>query len=189
MKTLKYKLTGSGALIMHSDITANPLHALTKKMKELTKKKNKTEDDLWEIAKVEFEAGCYWNAEIGYHLPSAVLEACFLGSAKHFKQGVLWKQACLITDDSKFIFKHKNLPPQELFGVNQYTDMRTVRVGTAKTTRCRPIFREWELETEIHLDEAKLNISDVDHIVENAGFYVGLCDWRPKFGRFTVEKL
>jgi hypothetical protein len=189
MKTLKYKIIGNAALLMHSDVTANPLHPLTKKLKELTKKRNKTDEDLWEIAKVEFEAGLYWSKDTGYIMPSAVLDAAFLGSAKHFKQGVLWKQACLITDDSKFIFKHRSLEPSELFKLPQYIDMRTVKVGTSKTTRCRPVFREWEFETEIHLDEAKMNEGEIDSIVKNAGLYVGLCDWRPKFGRFDVTKL
>jgi hypothetical protein len=177
-------------LLMHSDVTANPLHHLTKKLKELTKKKSKTDEDLLEIAKVEFEAGCYWNAEMGYYLPSSLLEAAFYASAKHFKQGTLWKQACFVPEDAAFNFKHRNIVPLELFNMTQYRDLRTVKIsGTSKTIRCRPKFTEWEIDIEIVLDEAKLNEADIDSIVKNAGLYVGFCDWRPKFGRFDVKKL
>lgn len=189
MKTLRYEITGSAPLLMHSDVTANPLHPFTKKLKELTKKRNKTDEDFEAIARVEFEAGCYWTKESGYYIPSAVLDAAFLGSSKHFKQGVLFKQACLVPDDAKFIFKHKAIEPSELFNLSQYVDLRTVKVGQAKTTRCRPVFREWSLDCEIILDEAKLNGAEVDNIVINAGLYIGLCDYRPRYGRFTVKKI
>lgn len=173
---------------MHSDKTANPLHPLTKKLKELTKKRNKTDEDLEAIARVEFEAGCYYE-DGRYIMPSSVLDATFLSSAKMFKQGVLWKQAAIVPNDAEFIFKHSKVDPTKLFDVNGYVDMRTVKVSQSKTMRCRPIFHEWTFDCTVFLDEAKLNESEVDNIVRNAGLYVGVCDYRPRYGRFEVEKL
>ena len=187
MKKLNYRIKGTAPLLMHSDKTANPLHPFTKKLKELTKKRNKTDEDLETIARVEFEAGCYYEGG-KYLMPSSVLDATFLASAKHFKQGVLWKQACIVPDDAIFEFKHQKTPPAQLFDVNGYTDIRTVKVGQAKTMRCRPIFHEWAFTCTVFLDEAKLNEAEVDNIVTNAGFYIGICDYRPRYGRFEVEK-
>ena len=187
MKTLNYRIKGTAPLLMHSDKTANPLHPLTKKLKELTKKRNKTDEDMEAIARVEFEAGCYYeNGE--YLMPSSVLDATCLTSAKMFKMGVLWKQACFIANDALFEFKHSKIPPTKLFDIPGFCDMRTVKVGQAKTMRCRPLFSHWEFSFTIILDEAKLNEAEIDNIVKNAGLYVGLCDYRPRFGRFEIEK-
>lgn len=187
MKKLNYRIKGTTPLLMHSDKTANPLHPLTKKLKELTKKRNKTDEDLEAISRVEFEASCYFeNGK--YIMPASVLDATFLSSAKMFKQGVLWKQACFVANDSLFEFKDSKTSPNKLYDVPGYTDMRTVKVGQSKTMRCRPIFAHWELSCTVILDEAKLNENEVDNIVKNAGLYVGLCDYRPRFGRFEIEK-
>lgn len=106
-----------------------------------------------------------------------------------FKQGVLWKQAAIVPNDTPFEFKHSKVSPSELFDIQGYTDMRTVKVGQAKTMRCRPIFHSWQFTVTIFLDEAKLNETEVDTIVKNAGLYVGVCDYRPRYGRFEVEKI
>jgi hypothetical protein len=187
MKTLNYRIKGTAPLLMHSDKTANPLHPLTKKLKELTKKRNKTDEDLEAIARVEFEAGCYYEGG-KYLIPASVLDATFLSSAKMFKQGVLWKQAAFIPNDAIFEFKHSKIAPDKLFDIPGFADIRTVKVGQAKTMRCRPVFSHWEFSCTIILDEAKLNESEIDNIVKNAGLYVGICDYRPRFGRFEVEK-
>lgn len=187
MKKLNYRIKGTTPLLMHSDKTANPLHPLTKKLKELTKKRNKTDEDLEAISRVEFEAGCYFeNGK--YLMPASVLDATFLASSKMFKQGVLWKQACFIANDALFEFKDSKLAPNKLYDKPGYVDMRTVKVSQSKTMRCRPIFQHWEFSCTIVLDEAKLNENEVDNIVKNAGLYVGLCDYRPRFGRFEIEK-
>ncbi|WPU91788.1 hypothetical protein SNE25_20945 [Mucilaginibacter sabulilitoris] len=189
MKLLNYKITGTSALLMHSDATANPLNPFTKKLKEVTKKRSKTDDDHALMSEIEFEASLYHDSEIGYYIPSANLDASFLASAKMFKMGTLWKQAALIPNDAKFVFKHHKMSPSDLYKSGLYSDMRTVKIGTSKTIRTRPIFKEWEIEVEVMLDEAKLNESEVDQIVNNAGLYVGLCDYRPRYGRFSVEKI
>lgn len=187
MKKLNYRIKGTSPLLMHSDKTANPLHPLTKKLKEFTKKRSKTDEDMEAIARVEFEAGCYYeNGK--YIMPSPVLDATFLASAKMFKMGVLWKQACFISDDALFEFKNQKIAPNKLFDIPGYCDIRTVKVGQAKTMRCRPVFAHWEFSFTVVLDEAKLNESEIDNIVKNAGLYVGLCDYRPRYGRFEVEK-
>jgi hypothetical protein len=189
MKILKYKAIGTAPLLMHSDKTANPLNSYTKKLKEFTGKRNKTDDDHLAIAEIEFEASLYWNERQGYFIPSANIEATLLASAKHFKLGQLWKQAAVVINDAPLIFRHSKLPPAELFKLPQYVDIRTVKVQASKNMRCRPIFHEWNFEFEVMLDEGKLNESQVDQVIKNAGSYIGIADWRPKFGRFEVEKL
>ena len=93
--------------------------------------------------------------------------------------------------DAPFVFPHANLPPEDLYEFDGmfYRDMQTVKIGTSKTVRCRPAFNTWSFDFSIILDEAKLNERQVDEIVENAGRYVGICDYRPRYGKFNIAKL
>ena len=56
MKEVKFKATGVVPLLMHSNRASNPLDAYAKYMKPLQKKRNKTDQDYMEIARVEWEA-------------------------------------------------------------------------------------------------------------------------------------
>jgi hypothetical protein len=53
--------------------------------------------------------------------------------------------------------------------------------------RVRPMFREWSIEFDYAYDETELDEQSVITAAEIAGRLVGLCDYRPRFGRFDVE--
>jgi hypothetical protein len=55
--------------------------------------------------------------------------------------------------------------------------------------RARPRFDEWCLEFKIlNLDPGLLKAEVIKKILEDAGKYYGLGDYRPEFGRFKVER-
>jgi hypothetical protein len=187
MKTVKFTIESISPMLMHSDRTANPLNPHTKALKAITGKRKKTDDDHYEIAKLEFIASCYFNSR--WHIPAANFEAMLLASAKHFKLGTTIKQALLVPDDAEFIFSDSKLKPEDLFRIDEYVDQRTVKVGTAKTIRTRPIFNSYKVKFTCWLDTDKMNLEQLQQIVENAGKYVGLGDYRPRYGRFEVVKM
>lgn len=191
MKSLTYKLTGITTLLMHSDVTANPLNEHAKKLKALTSKRKKTDEDYERIAEVEFIAGIYYNERLGYYMPAKNIDATLLASAKQFKLGTTWKQAAIVDSDVPFDFPDREFPPAELYKQKNglYVDMQTVKIGTSKMVRCRPAFNEWSFNFSVIIDEGKLNAEQVTQIVENAGKYIGICDYRPRYGKFNVEKL
>lgn len=186
MRTVNITIESSGPMLMHSDRTANPLNSHTKALKAITGKRKKTDDDHYEISRLEFIAGCYHNG--GWYLPSANIEAMLLASAKHFKLGTTIKQALLVPDDGTFNFDDEKLKPEDLFKVEEYVDQRTVKIGTSKTIRTRPIFPKWKSVFTCWLDTDKMDVEQLVQIVENAGKYVGIGDYRPRFGKFTITK-
>lgn len=185
MKTIEFTIKSISPMLMHSDRTANPLNEYTKRLKAITGKRKKTDDDHALISEIEFEASCYYNRS-GWHIPSANFEAMLLASAKHFKLGTTIKQALLVPDDAKFNFADQKMNPSELFKINDYVDQRTVKVGTSKTIRTRPIFHDYTVTFTCWLDTDKMNIEQLEQIVDNAGKYVGLGDYRPRYGRFEI---
>lgn len=189
MKNLKFKLTSTVPLLMHNDTLSNPLHPTTKRMKEITGKRKKTDEDIELMSEIEFLSSLYHDDETGYHLPSRVIDSALIVSAKQFKLGTAFKQACFVDSDAPLDFPNKNKSPIQLFAIPEYRDLRSVKVGQAKIIRCRPIIKNWTTEISVNVDEAKLSIGEVEQIVTNAGLYVGFCDYRPRYGRFSVEKL
>jgi len=187
MANLQISVEGIAPLLMHSDKTANPLNEYTKKLKALTGKRKKTDEDLSEIAKIEWEASLYWNGK-NYYLPNNMIEANLLVSAKMFKMGPLVKQGIIAENDALFDFPHKNLKPSELYKLEQYIDLRGVRVNQSKVIRCRPLFNEWKASFEIMSIDEKIDVIQIKQLIENAGKYVGYGDWHPRFGRFVVTE-
>jgi hypothetical protein len=62
------------------------------------------------------------------------------------------------------------------------------KVGQAIVMRTRPIFPEWRIDFVIDFEEAQLNPAELQDILKTSGLRIGLCDWRPTYGRFTLDK-
>ncbi len=68
-----------------------------------------------------------------------------------------------------------------------YIDMRPVVVQRARITRFRPAFKTgWELSFQIEVIDADISSVLVQDVLTLAGKSVGIGDFRPKFGRFSV---
>jgi len=62
-----------------------------------------------------------------------------------------------------------------------------VRVQRNRVMRTRPIFRDWAVSFTVTFNDSLLNPADITNLLSYAGENVGLCEWRPNFGRFIVE--
>jgi hypothetical protein len=66
-------------------------------------------------------------------------------------------------------------------------DKQSVVVQKARILRCRPRFDDWEPLFRVIVRDDQVEPLIVKDILENAGKYVGIGDYRPRFGLFTVE--
>ena len=55
--------------------------------------------------------------------------------------------------------------------------------------RTRPMFKDWHVDFDVHFLPTLLNASDILEMFAVSGFTRGIGDWRPKFGRFAVQRL
>jgi len=70
-----------------------------------------------------------------------------------------------------------------------YLDMRPVVVSRARVVRIRPTFAPgWELEFGIEVMDDQIAPELVQDVLTLAGKTVGIGDFRPKFGRFSVAR-
>lgn len=189
MNQLSIKITGERPLLMHADTLANPLSQLTKAHKELTSTRKKSDETQLAIAKSEFLCGCYFHKSSGFYMPAQNLDACIVAAAKLQKLGVKFKQAVQVAEDKLSLIGNFPKTPADLWENPDHVDVRGVKVGQAKIMRYRPVFQEWALEATVLFNEEILSIGDVKRAVMDAGQLIGLGDYRPRFGRFSVEFL
>jgi hypothetical protein len=187
MKTATYTITGLTPLLMHSERLANPFDELTKELKSISGKRKKTEDDLLAMARIEFMGGLYHDADAGVHLPGYNILAAMVGGGKIHKLGTAIKRACIVNEDKVALQYDGPKKPEKLFEAKAFVDMRSVKVGTAKITRCRPKFSSWGATFSVSYDENSIQKSEIDQCLTSAGLMVGLGDYRPRFGRFQVQ--
>lgn len=187
METLKLKITGVTPLMLHADTLANPLSPATKAHKELTSKRKKTDDDQRAIARSEFVAGTYWSERDGFYVPGQNFDATFLAGAKLQKLGTHWKRGALVLEDKVKLLHDAPTTPAKLWESPANVDCRGVRVGAAKIMRYRPIFLSWAAELTLSINSDVLNVTEAKKAIEDAGSLIGVCEYRPRFGRFEVS--
>lgn len=186
MELLNLKIVGTSPLMMHSDKLANPLLPETRAHKELTSKRKKSDEDHLAIARSEFLSGLYYSKDVGIYIPGANFDATLKTAAKLQKLGTHWTRgAVVLTDKAKVIFDGPE-DPEKLWDSRAFVDCRGVKVGTAKVMRYRPVFTEWACAIEIAYNEEILNVSEVKKTIFDAGALIGVCEYRPRFGRFTA---
>ena len=186
MKTLRVTWKGISPLIMHSCQCVNPLHPIAKELKKYTSKKNKTDEDLTTISDLEWEAGAYWKDGLGLYIPAENVEATIINGAKANKKGKDVQKYVDVVDLYIPLDYGENLSKEELIQNYEYRDTRIMTVMRSKILRTRPRFDQWVLEFNLRYNEEKINIDTIINAMEYAGLYVGLCDSRPKSGKFSV---
>jgi len=191
MKNLRVTWKGITPLIMHSCQCVNPLHPISKELKKYTSKKKKTDEDLMTISDLEWEAGAYWKDGLGLYIPGENVEATLQNGAKANKKGKDIQKYCDVTDLYIPFDYGENLSKKELIKSMEYRDTRIMTVMRSKILRTRPRFDQWKIIFNLMYNEEKIDIDTIVNAMEYAGQYVGLCDSRPKYGKFvaTIEEI
>lgn len=185
LQTVSFQIVGVAPLIMHNGQTADPLNKFSKALKEVSGKRKKTDEDYAEMSRIEWHAGLYVDKDGYAILPSSVIESTIQEGAKKQKLGKAFKSAVFVDKDARLDIGNKK-KAEELWGDDNYRDTRGVKVGMARVMRTRPIFPQWRATIELLYDDEQVNIGDVERAIRDAGTIVGICDYRPKFGRFAV---
>jgi len=91
-----------------------------------------------------------------------------------------------------FVFSGLRVEPEmiELPDQNYEVDIRPVVIMRSRIMRARPLFKTWELSFKIEIvDEQTWDAGMVRQVLEEAGKYQGLLDFRPLFGTFEVVRM
>jgi hypothetical protein len=183
---LKIEIVGISPLIMHNGQTSDPLNKYARAMKEISGKRQKTEADFLEMARIEYIAGLYMDAE-GPILPARMLEAVIGDGARKSKNGKLASAGVIVERNSRLDYDGPR-DAESLFNDDRFRFAAPVRVGQAKIIRTRPRFDEWSATISVSYLPDIINEHDLKTAIRNAGSLCGLGDWRPRHGRFMLQE-
>lgn len=188
MIDVRLTLTGSTPLVMHNVQLADKENHWAKLIAQITGKRKKTPADDFEVGHLEFLGSLYWESDIGLHIPTWNIIACFGQAATVFRLGKAVFQAVAPTTDRVPLIYEGPRDPEKLWERPEFRFRKSVGVQRAKVTRVRPIFRKWALELDLALEESVLDPEDFSRVVTLAGRSQGLLDARKLgYGRFTAE--
>jgi len=185
MKTMKLRIKGMSPLLMHNGLLADPSNPFTIETKKITSKRKKVDADHEALAKLEFLGSLYTNEKEAVIIPANMLTAVIINGAKHSKLGKVF-QASVFADKNALLEYEGPKEPLELWKDESFRFKTSVVVNRSRIMRTRPIFNEWAVTVEFsYLDNVEE--SEIITAMEKAGQLVGIGDWRPRYGRFSVE--
>lgn len=184
--------SGGSPLVVHNEQLADPLNEWTRAIAKVAKKRNKTEADHVEIARLEFLGGLYLNGN-GPCIPANNILRCLQDGAVRQKLGKDVPRGIFpLAKDADLSYEGDGeRDPDEMWKVGTFTLRKTVGVQRSRTVRTRPIFNEWTLELPIEMDETIWDLDKLMKAWQDAGKYAGLGEMRPIYGRFdaTLEEV
>lgn len=185
MEQFTLHITGDLPLLMHNNVTVNPLDEQTKAIKKYTSKRTKTEEDHLMIQRLEWEAGLYYDDDLGPYIPGVNFGICLRDAAKLTKQGTTVTRGVVIAEERLPLEFDGRRDIKSLWERN-LKDYRVVGNQQNSVMRCRPMFPKWSLTVPIILETSLLARDELLDIAHRAGKMIGLGDYRPRFGRFQV---
>lgn len=201
-KHIEFTLKGVSPTMIHSGRLANPLDPITKEMKKVSSKRAKTEDDLQLLADLEW-LGCFYASEPGIfevknnrlsltgfgrpNWPGENVERMLMEAARKQKLGKSFAAGVMCEGQFFLDFGENGKGSiEKIFGDPKYRDTRGVKVQQSTVMRTRPIFQQWTLPIRVSYLPNIVDAHQIEQAIETAGVMIGLSDYRPKYGRFTL---
>lgn len=188
MKKFTITLTGTAPILMHNAQLSDEFNPVTLEMKKITAKKTKkTEDDRWELRRLEFVGGLYHDVDYGPYIPAVNIEASIAKAAGLTRNGQDVKRGVRLTTDVNPLAYSGPRDIDDLWKDPNHVHNASVKVGQARIIRTRPVFRNWAVEAEGIFDPSVIDLESLKQFAEKAGNLIGLGDWRPRFGTFETS--
>lgn len=190
MESLKFRIVGVAPLLMHNGRLADPLDEFTRKIKEVSGKRNKVDADHEELARLEWLGGLYLSGGLPC-IPSYVMEAALIGkggAARKMKMGKQATAGMIVGQDASLEYDGPK-DVAALWKDDRFRFRIRAVISGPSVMRTRAMFSEWAATIEVLYLPEMLNQAQIIQWMDIAGSEVGLMDWRPKFGRFTAELL
>lgn len=160
------------------------MNQFSKAIKLISGKRKKTDADFAEMARLEWHGGLYiYNGKPAITGP--MVKAMLVAAAKKSKLGKQFTAGLFITG----LFSLEYDGPTEIDALWEDDRFRLgalVKVGTSKVMRTRPKFDNWALSFTVLRDDTQVSEAELNEALVLAGQIIGLGDWRPEHGRFTV---
>ena len=195
LQETKFRITGTRPLLLCRGEGANPFDEQARKIKTISQKRKKTDEDHELLARMQYASSAYYDEQIGMYLPVDNLLKCCEEGAKKYKEGNIVKAGLLIKgfvgkqlDDGAAKIIHDGPESiDDLYKDKRFVSLRMGKIPGSRTSIlvARPIFENWAVEFVCeYSDLTKERLMDYWTI---AGRMIGIGAWRPRHGLFSVE--
>lgn len=188
---VRLAMTGTTPMLLHNVQLASPLNPFAKKLKALNSKRNKTDEDRLEVARVEWQASWYWDDEMGPVLPTANIRRCLIDGARLTKAGKKIERGVTPLDFQVALNYDGPRDLDALWGKgvdgSPFVDLRPVVVMRNKVDRCRPKLHNWSCVSDWLVDTSVIELDEFESVADTAGATQGVGDFRLSYGRFTTQ--
>lgn len=171
---LDVTIKGKRPLLMHSN--AEILQPKSNKIKS-------SEHDIEEDAK----KCLYFDDNKKIAVPSLAILAAMRKAAVNLKKAGAGKKTL-----KDYVYSGINIDPFmiELTPQEYTTDVQVVVVNRSRIPRARSLFKNWMLQFKLTIvDTQTWDVGKVREVLDDAGKYQGLLDFRPLYGTFEVESM
>ncbi len=191
IEVIKFQLIGKTMLLMNSNAGVNPLNPLVKQKGIITsiRPKNRTDEDIMELYRLDFVLGMYYEEDIGPYVPGVNIEAAILAAAQQERMGPRFKAGVSVVED-KIPLQYKGPRDiQKLWDAREkgFADIRPTKLkASSSLMKCRPCFNKWSLSGTVSYNGAIVDHASVKRCIAKVGD-IGICDYRKRYGKSTVE--
>jgi len=188
--TLNCHIRGIVPCIMSNGAMADPTYHWAKAAREIKKGVKRGEimtekqaDDYYhalfigQLYLLDGKTTPYW--------PSENVEGMIRRGAMKSKKGQVAKIALTVDDNFPLIYDGPK-SAEELWADERFPFKSRIGGKNGTTINCRCRFQQWEFKFSVLFDTTQADVSDFRRWLEDAGAYIGLSAWTPKFGRFVV---
>jgi len=119
----------------------------------------------------------YWPAEN--------VEGMIRRGAMKSKKGQVAKIAITVDDNFPLIYEGPK-SGEGLWKDESFVFKSRIGGKNGTTINCRCRFPVWEFKFSLLLDREQADMNDLERWLNDAGAYVGLSAWTPKYGRFVL---
>jgi hypothetical protein len=196
MKNLKCKVVGTNEIRLNNPQSADSLNRYAKAMKEINSihHSKKTDADREQLENISIESKLYFNEELGVWIPTTWIMAA-IGGVSFKELGIgkkVIREGVYMSNTKAKLYYSGMDKVKKISDVVLNHDFKAVefhKVGAAKIPKGTPKFNNWSFEIDLDFDEETITeqqmIRAVKIMVERKGFG----DFRPTYGRGTVEDL
>lgn len=143
------------------------------------------------MAEKEIEDKLYLDEKGKTQLPSVYIKNSITEAGKQFKiigKGKsTYSKIVASTVDIEPFYIEMDVKKYEVFRISAVNPMTKGRMMTE-----RPKYTSWKTSFQIILNDPAVPVSVINEILEHAGKYVGVGDWRPEkkgmFGKFMITE-
>ena len=196
-------LIGKRPLLLSNNKTSDPLSTGAKIKKSFTSKRSKSDQDHENLQILDWLYSGYWRKEgkvevdtsenavefSGFsdlYLPGDNFHRCLRNAATAFKLGKEVNRAVVVENNPSI--KHGG-PSEALQLLQQPQFLLSSPVKRAQTTNwvSRIVLPEWEVTYRVICDDDRIEVPELQRIVQVAGQFEGVGTWRPRYGQFSFD--